>query len=144
MSVHKIYSKKQENKLLHMIYKLENNSVPREDIVPAEEFLQVSCIKLKNNKTFDPHEHVYKTGEPKVIAQESWVVIKGKVKFSAFDLGGQLLEEHILNAGDCSITLYGGHNYEALEDNTIVYEYKTGPYKGQELDKKSLFQDKKI
>jgi hypothetical protein len=27
--------------------------------------------------------------------------------------------------------LYGGHTYQILEDDTIVYEYKTGPYEGQ-------------
>ena len=41
----------------------------------------------------------------------------------------------ILNVGDASFTLEGGHNYEILEDNTLVYEYKTGPYEGQEFDK---------
>ena len=137
MSIHKIYSKKEEGKLLHLIYRISENSRQRENIVPPEEFLQLSFIQLEKNKTFEPHEHIYKSGESNVIAQESWVVIKGKVKFMALDIGGDLLEEHILNAGDCSITLYGGHNYESLEDNTIVYEYKTGPYKGQKLDKKT-------
>ena len=46
-----------------------------------------------------------------------------------------LLETHILNAGDSSFTLEGGHTYEILEDDTLVYEYKTGPYEGQEKDK---------
>ena len=41
----------------------------------------------------------------------------------------------MLNVGDCSITLGGGHNYLILEHDTLVYEYKTGPYKGQKLDK---------
>jgi len=41
----------------------------------------------------------------------------------------------ILYVGDASFTLEGGHNYEILEDNTLVYEYKTGPYEGQEFDK---------
>ena len=33
------------------------------------------------------------------------------------------------------MTFEGGHNYEALENNTVVYEYKTGPYTGIENDK---------
>ena len=40
-----------------------------------------------------------------------------------------------LGPGDVSITLYGGHNYEILEENTRVLEYKTGPYYGQTEDK---------
>jgi len=144
MSTHRIYSKKDKNKLLHIVYRLDQNNPERENIVPAEEFLQLSYIKLKKNKTFEPHEHVYKSGEAEIIAQESWVVIRGKVKFIALDVGGEPLEEHILNPGDCSITLYGGHNYESLEDNTVVYEYKTGPYKGQKLDKKTYDEEKNI
>ena len=71
----------------------------------------------------------------KVIAQESWVVIKGKVKCIFYDINHEILCTPILEAGDCSITLEGGHTYEILEDDTVVYEYKTGPYEGQELDK---------
>ena len=45
------------------------------------------------------------------------------------------MEWEIFILPDASFTLYGGHNYLFLEDNTIVYEYKTGPYKGQSMDK---------
>ena len=37
-----------------------------------------------------------------------------------------------------SFTLQGGHNYLILEDDTLVYEFKTGPYEGQEFDKKFI------
>jgi len=50
----------------------------------------------------------------------------------------KIIDTPILNAGDASFTLEGGHTYEILEDNTIVYEYKTGPYEGQQNDKKFL------
>ena len=43
-----------------------------------------------------------------------------------------------LEPGDASFTLQGGHTYEILEDDTVVYEYKTGPYEGQELDKRFI------
>ena len=32
----------------------------------------------------------------------------------------------------------GGHTYEILESDTLVYEYKTGPYEGQKLDKEFI------
>jgi len=41
----------------------------------------------------------------------------------------------VLYVGDASFTLGGGHNYLILEEGTIVYEYKTGPYEGQLMDK---------
>ena len=46
-----------------------------------------------------------------------------------------IIETPILEVGDCSMTFRGGHTYEILEDDTVVYEYKTGPYKGIENDK---------
>ena len=62
-------------------------------------------------------------------------MIKGRVKFYFYDLDDKLLDTIILEQGDASFTLEGGHNYEILEDDTIVYEYKTGPYEGQQKDK---------
>ena len=73
-----------------------------------------------------------------MIAQESWVVIKGAVIVKMYDLDDALIATPILKAGDCSMTFQGGHTYEILEDDTIVYEYKTGPYKGQENDKEFI------
>ena len=32
----------------------------------------------------------------------------------------------------------GGHTYEILVDDTVVYEYKTGPYMGQAKDKEFI------
>ena len=54
------------------------------------------------------------------------------------DIDGTLLVEPILDVGDCSVTLGGGHTYKILEDDTLVYEYKTGPYKGQQNDKEFI------
>ena len=70
-----------------------------------------------------------------VIAQESWMVFSGVVEVSFFDTDGQLLEKQMLYPGDCSMTFEGGHTYLIMENNTVVYEYKTGPYQGQQLDK---------
>ena len=52
-----------------------------------------------------------------------------------YDIDGTLLTTSDLLPGDASMTFQGGHNYLILEDDTVVYEYKTGPYQGQELDK---------
>jgi len=53
-------------------------------------------------------------------------------------LDDTIIATPILYPGDASFTLEGGHTYEILEDNTLVYEYKTGPYEGQALDKKFI------
>ena len=91
---------------------------------------------MEKGKTFRPHYHTYKDIDYKTaIAQESWVVLKGKVKVTFYDLDNTILEEPVLEAGDASVTLKGGHNFLILEDDTVVYEYKTGPYYGVEVDK---------
>ena len=138
----KIYSQVKSDLLLHIVHTLDIDSSPsgRTDLIDDNNFIQCSFLKLENEKTFRPHIHIEKERHyEKQIAQESWVVIKGKVQCFFYDIDGTLLEDNIfLSPGDASFTLYGGHTYKILEDDTVVYEYKTGPYEGQEFDKRFL------
>ena len=134
----KIYSKVEEGKLLHIINRLSEIE-GRTEMVPEDNFIQCATLRMENGKTFPPHKHITKDRHyTEQIAQESWVVIKGSVKCILFDVDNQIISTPILYPGDASFTLYGGHTYEILEDDTIVYEYKTGPYEGQLLDKTFL------
>jgi hypothetical protein len=129
----KIYSKIKPSVLLHLVYRL-NEVDGRTNIAPDEEFLQLASIKMKKGQTFKAHKHIILEKKTD-IAQESWLVIKGSVKCIFYDLDDKIIAEPILYPGDCSMTFRGGHNYLILEEDTIVYEYKTGPYMGQQLDK---------
>jgi len=133
--IRKIFSKVQPNTLLHIVCRPSEMEEIRTDIVDSDEFIQLAILKYDKGKTFQPHKHIFKRTPSSSIAQESWVVLKGQVKFIFYDLNDEILETGILNAGDCSITLYGGHNYEILEKDTLVCEFKTGPYLGQKMDK---------
>jgi len=129
-----IISQIEPNVMLHQIVKPKNSSPGRINVSPDDESLQVAHIGLKLNQTFKAHKHViHNRNMP--MAQESWVVISGKVKVFHYDLDDKIINESILFPGDCTITYRGGHNYLALEDNTFVYEIKTGPYHGVENDK---------
>lgn len=134
----KIYSITNPNKLLHIVFRRDEIVSGRFDIVSGENFIQCSALNLEKGKTFRAHQHVWKDSPVRTIAQESWVVIHGSVRCIFFDIDGRHLCDRILNQGDASFTLEGGHNYESLMENTLVYEYKTGPYQGQILDKKFL------
>ena len=134
----KIYSKIDPNKLLHLIIRKKEITPGRQDIVPEDNFIQCSILNMEKGKTFRPHKHIWKERTRNVIAQESWVVIQGSVKCIFYDIDNTIIAEPILYPGDASFTLEGGHNYFILEDNTLVYEYKTGPYEGQALDKTFL------
>jgi len=134
-----IYSKVIEGTLLHKIVRLsdiEQQEGPRADLVEPDNFIQCSSLHLKEGTTFRPHKHIYKSWQgDSMIAQESWVVIRGRVRCVFYDLDDTIIAEPILEAGDASFTLHGGHTYVILEDDSIIYEYKTGPYLGQKMDK---------
>jgi cupin fold WbuC family metalloprotein len=130
-----IYSKKEPDKLLHLINRL-NEITERTNVAPDGQFIQLATLRMEKGKTFRPHQHIWKdSSRDKIIAQESWVVIQGSVRVYMYDIDGTLLETEIINQGDCSMTFEGGHTYEILEEDTVVYEYKTGPYTGIENDK---------
>tara|TARA_R110000824_G_scaffold49838_10_gene139661 strand:+ start:1610 stop:2026 length:417 start_codon:yes stop_codon:yes gene_type:complete len=136
----KIYSKVDPNILLHMVNRIADASEGRTDLVAETEFIQLAVIKMEKGKTFIPHKHIWKDGEEKAITQESWLVVRGKAKAILYDLDDTIIDTVILNPGDCTITLRGGHNYEFMEDDTVIYEHKTGPYKGRQKDKEFILQ----
>lgn len=135
----RIYSKVQPGLLLHIVRRLSdivNQNDFREDIISAKHFIQCSSLLMQKGKTFLPHKHnINNRTYPEKIAQESWVVIRGKVKCIFYDTDDTIIAEPVLYPGDASFTLHGGHNYVALAEGTIVYEYKTGPYESREVDK---------
>mgnify|MGYP003674506665 FL=1 len=134
----KIYSKVEPNKLLHMVNRMYEFQ-GRKEVIPESNFLQCATLRMEKGKTFPPHKHIKKDRRHRQqIAQESWVVIRGSVKCILYDLDDTILATPTLKQGDASFTLYGGHTYEILEDDTLVYEFKTGPYEGQILDKEFI------
>ena len=133
----KIYSKI-DGRLLHLINR-KAEIIERTNIAPENQFLQLASLGLSKGTTFKPHKHIWKVPQFKsMIAQESWVVITGRVKCMFYDIDDQPMGEWLLNPGDCSMTFEGGHTYEIMDDETLVYEYKTGPYTGIENDKKFI------
>ena len=136
----KIYSKCEPGKLLHLINRFSEID-GRTDIAPEEQFIQAATIKFpQGGKKFRTHQHIWKPApREQVIAQESWIVVQGSVRVFMYDTDQLFLQDEVIKKGDCSMTFEGGHTYEILEDDTIVYEYKTGPYMGVENDK--IFYD---
>ena len=132
----KIYSTIQPDKLLHLIYRLDNADNGRYDLAPDNQFLQSAVLKVDTGKTYKHHKHNWKTPSySSTIAQESWVVIKGSVEVIYYDVNDSIIHTTVIYKGDCSMTFEGGHGYRILEDNSVIYEFKTGPYCGQQIDK---------
>jgi len=148
----KIYSKTDPHILLHLCYNIYrdafNNDVTiagkdvvRQDLIPEDQCLQLAHVTIKTEgHKFRPHKHIPRFPKygNQIIAQESWVVLSGKIKVIFYDFDDTIIHEEILNPGDLSITLQGGHTFEVLEANTQILEFKTGPYEGQILDKEFI------
>jgi len=129
----KIYSKIKPEILLHIINRKEDITSQRRDLSPEEEYLQVACFSVNKGKPPKPHKHIRQVRTTD-ITQESWLIINGRIKVMLYDFDDKLIREATLKQGDCLITFRGGHDYIVLEEDTVIYEYKTGPYLGKEKD----------
>ena len=81
----KIYSKVEKDKLLHIINRYDEIE-GRSDVAPEDQFIQLATLRMEKGKTFRPHKHIWKpSSSPEVIAQESWVVIKGSLRIFMYN-----------------------------------------------------------
>tara|TARA_B100001094_G_C18168686_1_gene793765 strand:+ start:550 stop:945 length:396 start_codon:yes stop_codon:yes gene_type:complete len=128
-----IYSKKKE--LVACIYKFRKKINNRINLSPENELLQASIIKF--DKQFNLNRHIHTKVPRKTIGtQEIWIVMEGKLKATFYETDKTKICSKILKKGDISILFRGGHKFETLEKNTIIYEIKNGPYiKDKDLKK---------
>jgi len=125
-----------DGKPLAICYRSADVTDERSGETPLENTLQVCAKLLPAGKTFKPHAHLplvrCTTG-----TQEAWVVIRGGVYAALYDVDDAFVARIFLEPGDCLVTLRGGHTMEVAM-TTLMYEFKNGPYKGQESDKRFL------
>ena len=123
----KIYSRIKKDKLLHIIFSPSKKN-ERVNVSQENHFLQFCYLNLNKDSKFLPHKHFWKPNKQKKrIVQESWLVIKGSIKVTLYDLNDKVLTTKILKPGDLSITFEGGHKIDVLK-------HKTGPYEGKKKD----------
>jgi hypothetical protein len=72
------------------------------------------------------------------MTQEAWVVLKGAVAVDYYDEEDNRIGSKIIEEGGVTVTFGGGHSYESLTDDTLVYEFKSGPYFGRDADKVTI------
>jgi hypothetical protein len=130
-----------DGQLNHIILTLSDLielSSNRVNVCPDESFLQLGLIK-SGPRSYAPHFHLdHQTPRQIIRAQESWVVMRGSVEVTLYDKDDSVQATKTLNQGDVTLTLYGGHGYKILEEGTLVYEFKSGPYEGIEIDKQEI------
>ena len=133
----RIYSKVDKNKLVLALMRFDDISEYRTDLSPDGEYLQISGRKLEKGLKVKAHKHTpieRKTD----ITQEAWVVFEGCIKGTFYDLDDSVLYETEIGKGDVIVLFRGGHSLEVLDEDTIFYEFKTGPYYGVEADKEAI------
>ena len=54
-----IYSKKDSNKLLHLINRFDEIT-ERTNVAPEDQFIQLATLRMNEGKTFKPHQHIWK------------------------------------------------------------------------------------
>ena len=131
-----IYSRVDPTQLLHIIHRKRETVPGRLDMIDPEHALQVAVLRPNKGQTYKPHRHDLNVNDiAPHHAYESWVVVSGAVQCILYDIDDTVIHTDILEQGDISVTLAGGHNYVIMGEETIVYEFKTGPYVGIEMDK---------
>lgn len=133
----KIFSKVSPSTLIASNISSGDIAEYREDMCPAEEFIQVSARNLRIGIKVKAHKHNI-INRSTSLTQEAWIILSGKLKATIYDLDDSFLTEVILESGDCVVLFRGGHSLEVLDDNTKFYEFKNGPYYGVESDKQFI------
>ena len=130
----KVYSKSEPEKLLHVIIDTNEPFENRADLTSAEQWLQVSVLNLAKGRKVNPHIHNPReqvASSAPGITQECWIVLRGEIKASLFDLDRNLLHEQKMPQGHLLVTFYGGHSLES-ENGALMVECKNGPYLGRD------------
>ena len=133
----KYYSKKIENKLIFSLLRGSDITGYRADLSPESEYMQACGRSMNCGITVPAHRHLQTTRNTD-LTQEAWVVLKGKIKANFYYVDDSFLCERELSSGDVIVLFRGGHSLEVLEDGTIFYEFKNGPYFGIDSDKEKI------
>ena len=136
MNINQIHSQLKPDVLLVTVLS-PSNKIGRIDASGTDQILQVSAIRLPKAKTIRPHKHK-DTPRNTTGTQEAWVVISGLLKANIYDIDESLLDTISLGPGMCMTLYNGGHNFEVISNDAVIYEIKNGPYYGTEFDSQPI------
>jgi hypothetical protein len=129
-----IFSSVDPSILLHVIMDTTAASSDRVDVSPSEEFLQLSVVPLTAGRGVKPHKALPRSFGGHGQVQESWIVMRGAIDVSLYDLDGSFLKSAVLSAGWLLVTFRGGHGFSTVEEPATIIECKLGPYIGRDYE----------
>jgi hypothetical protein len=129
--------KNESGEVLHCVYRLKDCDNSRCDITHPQKYLQGAVMRMDKNKSFRNHKHI--TCERNTDkTHEAGVLISGSLRVDFYNEDSKIMGSEILGPGDCTITFGGGHKFFCLADDTVMYEFKNGPYYGVDSDKEFI------
>ena len=120
--------------LLHVIVNTAAVASERVDLSPSAELLQLSVVPLKAGRTLKPHRALPRVLGGQAQVPESWIVMRGAIDVSLFDVDGSPLAVRSLTAGWLLVTFRGAHGFSTVEDDSMIIECKLGPYVGRDYE----------
>jgi mannose-6-phosphate isomerase-like protein (cupin superfamily) len=134
--IHQIYSDVDPEILIATVI-TNFGEAGRHDASTVDEILQLSALSLAKGKVVKSHMHKPIVRDT-IGTQEAWIVISGSIRAEIFDTNQDKISENILMSGDCVVLYRGGHSMQVLEDDTVIYEIKNGPYFGATNDSQPI------
>lgn len=106
----------------------------RVNLTEPDQIMQVSLGKISQFNPVQKHRHLpierSTTG-----TSEGWLVLKGCFEVEIFDVDYSSVGKFNLKKLDMILTFNSGHSLHATNDNSIICEFKNGPFKGSDSDK---------
>lgn len=106
----------------------------RINLTELSQIIQASLIKMTRFQSVPKHEHLpierYTTG-----TGEGWLVLNGSFEAEIFDIDQTSLGKYLLKKFDIILMFNGGHSLYATKKNSVIFEFKNGPFKGSDSDK---------
>ena len=106
----------------------------RTNLIEPDQIIQASLIRMNRFQSVSRHEHLpierYTTG-----TGEGWLVLNGSFEAEIFDIDQTSLGKYLLKKFDMILMFNGGHSLHATKKNSVIFEFKNGPFKGSDSDK---------
>jgi len=125
----------EEEMLLARVLRKNSNFPPGLSFLSDEgDPIQVGVWNHSVGTILQPHIHnIYEKVTNRTC--EVLIVSTGSIHVDIYGYSESLVTEFTLSSGDILICLAGGHGYKILEEETVVFEIKNGPYPGPEIDR---------
>lgn len=110
------------------------NFESRTNLTDPDKIIQSSLIKMIKFQSVPKHEHLPIERHTKGTG-EAWLILQGSFEVEIFDIDRVSIGKYFLNKFDMLIMFNGGHSLRATKKNSIMFEFKNGPFRGGDSDK---------